>query len=201
MPNSSFLCKRETRAFIKKHFSFDMEILDIGCGKGTYAKLLPEFRNIDGVEAYGPYISQYKLEKFYRQVFSGDCTEMKFGRYDLAILGDVLEHIPKEKALKFIDYLKSDVASNILVIVPYNSQQDEYKGNVFEKHFQDTLTPLVFSNTYHGFFCISEGEKDGVHIGAWIWPEDDPYEFAKCETDKFKLVFLRLIDFLKGVFR
>lgn len=200
MPSSSYLCKREIRKFIETNFPLDSKILDVGSGKGTYAHLLSNYKNIDAVEAYEPYIIGYELKHSYKRVFLGDCTKMKFEKYDLVILGDVLEHIPHDSALTFIDYLKSEVASNILVVVPYNSQQDAYKGNVFEKHFQDDLSPLLFAETYKGFFCIAEGENNGVHIGTWIWPGYDSYSFVKCETNKCLLFFDRFPDFFKKFF-
>ena len=49
---------------------------------------------MDAVEAYKPYIEQYRLNDVYSTVFHAKIEEFdQLAGYDLIIMGDVLEHL------------------------------------------------------------------------------------------------------------
>jgi 2-polyprenyl-3-methyl-5-hydroxy-6-metoxy-1,4-benzoquinol methylase len=163
MPTSYHFFKPEIRDIIIRSFLPEASILDVGAGEGTYARLLwPEFRNIDAVEIWEPYIIQYQLEKMYRNIFKVNIMDFEFEYYDLIIIGDVLEHLSLEDATKLIDYIYPR-CHNFIIAVPYMLPQGEYEGNVYETHLQPDLTPqnvlerypkmkLLYGNHLYGYY-------------------------------------------------
>ena len=78
-----------------------LEVLDIGPGVGTYAKLLagPSVSRLTGVEIYEPYVHTYRLRDHYDDIVVGDAREIDLPACDVVILGDVAEHMTEEAAL------------------------------------------------------------------------------------------------------
>lgn len=114
--------------------------VDIGPGAGTYADLMRTSHRGEwkAVEAWAPYIPKYDLWKKYDHVIVSDFRHADFFSIhhgpDLVIIGDCLEHIPKDEAIYHMSRLKA-WASAILVSVPLgNSPQGEVDGNWFEIH-------------------------------------------------------------------
>ncbi len=122
-------------------------ILDVGAGFGKYGFLAREALDftagrfaredwatrIDGLDAF-PYESPL-LDWIYDGRLSGDIAEeaCSLPSYDLVILGDVLEHLPKEVGLSTISDLLSR-SRNVLVSTPVSWFQQEMAGNTFETH-------------------------------------------------------------------
>ena len=156
MPRSTPIFKNETIEFIKKKFNPETSILDIGAGCGTYSDLLKtEYYNMDGLEVFLPYVDTYGLKKKYNNLFIQDATTFDFEHYDLVILGDILEHIPENEAIEFINriYPKCD---DMIIAIPFNSPQGVHEGNDHEIHQQEHLTNESFLEKYKGFkvFCL-----------------------------------------------
>ncbi len=125
-------------------------VLDVGVGFGKYGILCREYlelwdgrqqysnfkRRIDGVEAFGPYITE--LHKYaYNNVYVGDVRDLidklEF-RYDLVLLIDVLEHFKKaEGELLLKKLLQKNLG--ILISTPKKpSEQRNAFGNDYETH-------------------------------------------------------------------
>jgi hypothetical protein len=157
MPRSTGFFKNETIEYIVKNFSKSSKILDVGAGIGTYSDLLRPlgFINIDCVEIFEQYVVDYKLNEKYNSVFIGDITELNinFGDYDLIIFGDVLEHIELESAKNLLSKLSKQ---NLIVAVPFESEQGPHFGNSYEIHLQPDLTLENFFDRFDGFypFCL-----------------------------------------------
>ena len=136
-------------------------VLDVGTGFGKYGILCREYlelwdgrqeysnfkRRIDGVEAYGPYITE--LHKYaYDNVYVDDVRDLvdKLDfRYDLVLLIDVLEHFKKGEGELLLEKL---LARNlgILISTPKNpSEQKNAFGNDYEIH-KSTWTRKDISN-------------------------------------------------------
>lgn len=136
---------RQVRAIMEAEWMPSARVLDVGAGKGKYRLLLPEYGCVDAVEIWEPYVTGYSLRDVYRAVYERDIMEVaeEFStagvKYDAVIMGDVLEHLTVNNAMRTLHYLK-DVASEVLVIVPYNYEQGEEHGNPYQRHEQPDLT-------------------------------------------------------------
>lgn len=133
------------RTFIENEFMASSSVLDVGAGKGKYRLLLPEYSHVDAVEIWERYVTGYRLREMYRAVYVRNIVELvqEFGmadvKYDVVIMGDVLEHLTVNDAQITLTWLKR-VAGELLVIVPYNYEQGEEHGNPYQRHEQPDLT-------------------------------------------------------------
>jgi hypothetical protein len=115
-------------------------ILDVGAGAGKNAKLIRDsgYTNIlDGIEPTESYRKEFNLESVYNTVFPVTLqdfikTEYKF-QYDVAIFGDVLEHLFRSEAIDYIDYCLYK-CKWLIIIWPNNMPQDAYGDNPYEIH-------------------------------------------------------------------
>jgi len=131
--------------------------LDIGCGSGTYAKMFPGTL-WHGVEIWEPYFEQYSLKELY---FLGcENTDARLWkpagteRYDVAIAGDVLEHMTSEQAEVLLTNLRTHCDYVIISIPIGHYPQDEFEGNPYEAHVKDDWTDAevreVFGEPLYG---------------------------------------------------
>lgn len=157
------------RQMITMHHDPDeTPILDVGAGQGKYARLLPEYPDIDAVEVWEPSVERYGLWDLYRVVWPFDVLELvsnqfwqnRPDRYRFAILGDVLEHLKAEEAEKTLRYLRRR-CDEIIVVVPYLYPQGAEDGNEHQRHLQDDLTPEVMAVRYPDLKLIALETRDG----------------------------------------
>ena len=157
MPISTSYFKQQTKDYILDKYGRSVKILDIGAGAGAYYDMLSAegYNNLDCVEAFENYIVDYKLKEKYKNVILGDVTKLDidFDKYDLIILGDVLEHIQLEDAKVLLNKMKR---SNVLIGVPFNSPQGIHFDNTFEIHLQEDLTFVNFFERFENYkpFCL-----------------------------------------------
>jgi len=165
MPYSTGYFKTETKDYILKNYPKDVRILDVGAGCGTYSDLLKPlgYTNIDCVEVFPEYVSQFNLKEKYNNVFIGDITKLTldFNNYDLIIFGDVLEHITLSESKKLLEKINE---KSILIGIPFESPQGEHFGNIYETHLQPDLTLINFIEEYRGFHPISVRFDYGIFI-------------------------------------
>jgi len=165
MPESYNYYKQEVKNWILDNVSLDSKILDVGPGSGTYSKLLrPYGYKIDGVEIWQPYIEQFDLKNQYDNIYHKDILDFEvWSSYKFIIIGDCLEHFPTEKAQ---DFIKKIVAAKIvcLVAVPYNMEQGEYNGNIYETHHQSDLTEEIMRERYPDLIRIFGNNLYGYYI-------------------------------------
>jgi len=115
-------------------------ILDIGAGAGKYGKLLrsalPDCK-IDAVEPTPKYINDFGLKSIYNNIYEMNIEQYldqnPKQRYEVVIIGDMLEHLYRSKVVDYLDFLlyKSHF---VLCIWPTNFPQDDYNGNGYECH-------------------------------------------------------------------
>ena len=116
-------------------------VLDIGAGVGTWHRLRPQ-GTWTAVEIWEPYVHKYGLRNLYDTVILGDAREVDLGGpYDLAIAGDVLEHVPDPEGL--FNRLRS-VARYVLVQIPVvHWPQGEVDGNPHEAHVAEVDAEML----------------------------------------------------------
>lgn len=148
MATSYAIYKKEITDYLKKHFSKNARILDVGAGEGTYLPYLNDyFTNIEAVEIFKPNIVNYDLEERYNKVYNVDIIDFKYDFYDIIIFGDVIEHLEINDAKKVLKYALNR-CTEMIVAVPYLSKQGIEEGNEYEIHKQDDLTDDVMKERY-----------------------------------------------------
>jgi cyclopropane fatty-acyl-phospholipid synthase-like methyltransferase len=113
-------------------------VIDIGAGAGTYAKLMRPHHEAHwtAIEAWFPYVTEFDLDDLYDQVTIADVRHLGWNQQvvDMAIAGDVLEHMTRTEASELIRWLKA-IAKALLVSIPVlHLDQDAVNGNPFERH-------------------------------------------------------------------
>jgi autotransporter strand-loop-strand O-heptosyltransferase len=169
MPNSYTYFKEEVREWFKNNVPANTKVLDVGPGQGTYGKLLFELGyNIDAIEVWRPYITEYKLWEYYGNIHNADIREFDWSEYEFIILGDVLEHLTSEEGQKLI----TDIArarKQCLVAIPYMMEQDgEEYGNIYETHLQPDLTKEVMAERYPTLDLLYANEYYGYYVSKKV---------------------------------
>ena len=163
MPYSFTYFKEEVKEWFLKNVPTSKRILDVGPGIGTYSDLLRSLGyRIDAVEIYEPYIEKYNLRDKYDNVFIGSIVTFDINDYDFIILGDVLEHIPANYAKELIRDIVA-AKKECLVAIPYEMEQGEHEGNIYETHHQPDLTHEVMIERYPDLSCIYRNEYYGYY--------------------------------------
>lgn len=148
--------KDEVCAWIRAHFPPDARVLDVGACDGIWQRLLPEYANMDAVEAFAPNLARLRG---YRSVFHADIRGFEFEPYDLIIFGDVIEHLAVEEAQAVLEYARPR-CRDMIVAVPWLYEQGAIYGNPYEVHIQDDLTPELFEARYPGFAVLCDPGHD-----------------------------------------
>jgi len=143
------------------------KVLDVGACDGKWADYLQHAASmqkspamiIDAVEAWAPNAMQ--IEYKYRRVFCMEIQSLSYrkGAYDLAIFGDVIEHMTPEDARKVLDYAL-ERCKEVIVGVPFRYPQGPIYGNPYERHIQDDLTHELFMERYPGFELLLQARSD-----------------------------------------
>ncbi|MEE3459341.1 MAG: class I SAM-dependent methyltransferase [Candidatus Faecousia sp.] len=141
--------KPEVCAWIRQHFPPDATILDVGACDGKWRRLLPEYPNMDALEAWLPNFDALRA-KGYRTVILDDIRSFRYEHYDLVILGDILEHLAVNEAQAVLEYA-APRSRDMIIAVPFLYKQGAIYGNPYEVHVQPDLTPENFDERYPGF--------------------------------------------------
>jgi autotransporter strand-loop-strand O-heptosyltransferase len=170
MPYSFTYFKEEVKEWFIQNVPTSKRILDVGPGIGTYSELLRSLGyRIDAVEIYEPYIEKYGLRAKYDNVYVGDITTFDTSDYDFIIMGDVLEHIPTDDAVKLIRNIVS--TKECMVAIPYEMEQGEHEGNIHETHHQPDLTHPIMGERYPELSCIYRNQYYGYYTHTRIKEE------------------------------
>jgi glycosyltransferase involved in cell wall biosynthesis len=139
--------------------------LDIGCGMGTYAKLFPDLE-WTGVEIWEPYIEKYDLKSLYPTLHNVDAREwVPNQKYDVAFLGDVLEHMTVTDARYVLERLR-ECSETVIVSIPMGYYpQDAYEGNPHEEHITHNWNLQLF----HSVFGVSDWHVVDGDIGVFVY--------------------------------
>ncbi|UPZ27644.1 class I SAM-dependent methyltransferase [Streptomyces sp. LRE541] len=153
-------------------------VTDVGPGEGTYAKLFrPVHEGVwwTAVEIHKPYITKYKLKstktrRMYDEIHVEDVRESEdhLLHRDLVILGDVLEHMPREDAVALLERIVAAGAWNIFASVPIiDSPQGEVDGNPHEAHLHQWNPDDMDKVLTH--FGGTVDSSRGDTLGVWWW--------------------------------
>lgn len=115
-------------------------MLDIGAGAGIYGKLFREHfpkAQREAVEAWEPYIAEYRLNDLYQVVHHTDVKNHSNFNFDIVIFGDVLEHMTKSEALEIWEKTAKSAKFALISIPIVHYPQDEVFNNPYEKHVKD----------------------------------------------------------------
>lgn len=141
--------------------------LDLGAGAGKYgtivARAYPDAHRT-AVEIWEPYIERFHLRSVYHEIRAAGAVSLMDEpdqAWDLVTAGDVLEHLPKSKALDLLEWLIYR-SKAIWVQVPAHYLQNAVGGNPYEAHVS-LWSGREFSAYDH--VLIERGDM----IGAWIW--------------------------------
>lgn len=150
-------------------------VVDVGPGEGTYVKLArdvtPGCRWI-GVEAWGPYVTQFNLFDAYDWIIVSDIRHLDpytlVRDPDLVILADVLEHMTQLEAKGVLARMR-DWAHHVLVSIPLaHHDQDAVGGNWFEIHREHWSSREIRRELGPGLVDYQEGTV----LGYYLWSAD-----------------------------
>lgn len=161
---------------VLERYDATTRILDVGAGQGKYRELLRVFPHVDACEVWEPYVDEHDLRSRYRQVHIGDVVDLVTSpswddrRYDLVLMGDVLEHLTRTAAQHVVDRVLA-IGADIVAIVPFEYPQDEEDGNVYQRHVQDDLTPELMATEYPELRLVALETRDwrafkGMYVGS-----------------------------------
>lgn len=132
-------------------------LLDIGAGCGTYAR--PWLGRADrpyliGVEAWRPYVAKFGLHDLYDHVITRDIRSLnsyEWPRADVVVLGDVLEHMTREDAVRVWELARATARKAVYLSIPVvHSPQGHVNGNPFEEHVVEDWTVDKVLTTFKG---------------------------------------------------
>lgn len=154
-------------------------VVDVGPGDGTYVRLARDVTPDTwwaGVEAWGPYVTQFGLDRLYDQVVVADVRHLDPYTValhpDLVILGDVLEHMTQLEARGVLARMRA-WARHVLVSVPLlHLDQDAYQGNWFEIHREHWTAEQMRAELGAGLADCWEGDVLGYYL--WSSPLNPP---------------------------
>ncbi|HTO90992.1 MAG TPA: class I SAM-dependent methyltransferase [Candidatus Sulfotelmatobacter sp.] len=111
-------------------------VLDVGAGYGKYGLLAREFggaRRVDAIDTQAPRFPVYD------HVYLGDLRGLDSllpadaPRYELALFIDVIEHLEKDDAWRFLDALTRR-ARKVLITTPWGFRPQRIEGMPWETH-------------------------------------------------------------------
>jgi len=118
-------------------------VLDIGPGAGKYGKMIREATTKGGfvtrttaIEIDESYVEQFDLRQVYDEVIVADASSIIDRpqiRFDLAIIGDCIEHMRKSAGLDLLNFLIYRTGY-ICVVYPHEWVQDDWEGHAAEAH-------------------------------------------------------------------
>jgi phospholipid N-methyltransferase len=149
-----------------------ISILDIGAGAGKYGRIAKEVApqcHTVAVEMDTEWVNSFGLRSFYNEVFNEPAEKFVYehldSNFDIAIFGDVIEHMKKSVGLDLLNALSYN-SKNIFVLFPYDFRQGAYRGHQSERHIS-RWGEKDFVGFQHKFY---RKEKMGmIHIqNDWI---------------------------------
>ncbi len=165
--------------------------LDIGVGEGAYLnclkhkyqaggdkyQTLKQNWEIDagplsehrwtGVEVWEPYIDKFDLRTKYDTILNEDVRKLdynKLGPFDVAVAGDVLEHMAKEDAVQVVEQILR-ISTYLFISIPIiHYPQEPVHGNPYEAHIKDDWSHGEMMETFPQIIEHKVGRRVGVYM-------------------------------------
>ena len=134
MPSSSVHGKKLIKEWFDKQTDI-IRIVDVGCGKGTYPLLFEDRLKYYwiGIEIWKPYVKEFNLHTLYNYLWVGDVRKIYMPKGDCVILGDILEHLEKEEALKLLTNCIKRFP-HVVISIPHGPRPQPVFKNKYEQH-------------------------------------------------------------------
>ena len=149
-----------------------LKVLNVGIGVGNsgLAVQIPylPFERLDLLDVHKPYLESAKARTWSaKQVNFIDADIRNFGTsiYDLVLMFDVLEHLPKEDSLTVMDKIKCKQ----VIFIPLENQ---YRENTFNAESQDHLslwTEEDFKERGYKTEVLKNFHKEGGEVWDALW--------------------------------
>ncbi len=116
-----------------------------------------ELEALECVELDTTYIQHFGLDRLYDSIYQEDIRNwenwtIKSG--DLAILGDVIEHIPKSVGLDLVDFITYNF-KHLIVITPIDMVQGAWQGRQQERHVSRWFPTTFFNYPNHSSIVVN----------------------------------------------
>ncbi|MHA3701824.1 class I SAM-dependent methyltransferase [Jatrophihabitans sp. YIM 134969] len=143
-----------------------LEVVDVGPGVGTYAKLLagPGVAHITGIEVFEPYVETYRLHEYYDRIVLGDIRTTPVPACDVVVLGDVVEHMSEAEAVDVWAAATRAARHAVYLSIPVvHYPQGEIEGNPHEVHVVEDWDHEAVLARFEGIGAFETGREVGVY--------------------------------------
>lgn len=87
------------KSIFKQFIPPSSEILDVGCGTGSYFNILDKFGKVSGTESSSKVIDDLRSRNIQNEIFIAELPKMNLGRkFDCVTAFEILEHIGDDQA-------------------------------------------------------------------------------------------------------
>ena len=114
--------------------------LDVACGFGKWGKQIRSCSQpiyLLGLDVWKPYLLNIKRNYVYDELILADVRKLPFRAksIDVSLACEVIEHLSKSEGDAFLTCLEQISRQKIIISTPnLTYQQDEVRGNPYEKH-------------------------------------------------------------------
>ncbi|OGY41925.1 MAG: hypothetical protein A2Y67_03845 [Candidatus Buchananbacteria bacterium RBG_13_39_9] len=149
-----------------------LTVLNVGVGVGNsgLAMQLPyfKFKRLDCIDVHEPYLNAALSRTWATKDVNfllADIRDFGTARYDIVLMFDILEHLPKEDAFAVMDKIKCKQ----FVFIPL---EEEFRSNVFGAESQDHLslwTEEDFKNRGYVTQVLKDFHKVNGKVFSALW--------------------------------
>ncbi|CAN5302310.1 hypothetical protein BH10PAT1_BH10PAT1_3090 [soil metagenome] len=186
---------------LERELSDCKTVLDVGCGEDSPIRNVKETFKSEGVDVFNPALDKSRKKKIHDSYKKADLNKLlnfyKQDSFDATIALDVVEHFPKDKALKLISSMEKIANKKIIILTPNGFvHQGEYGNNPFQRHYsgwtKDEFEKLGYKVYGLRGAKLIRGEYATIKYKPWIlWAfiafltEPLLYFFPKLSFDLF----------------